>query len=186
MRELNPTLWRTCRVLSGHTRLKLLRLLHDTPGQSVSALGAAVGIGVSAASQELRRIQSRGLLKPYRRASFLIYRLEPDPQVPSAAPLLQALHAAFSSRPPEQDPDMIPIATGLSHPRRIQLVRLLITSPLSFSDLRVAAGIPVCPLSHHLAVLRAGNWIHGNKNLWTFRPPGHPLAHALVQWIQSP
>jgi DNA-binding transcriptional ArsR family regulator len=173
-------------VLSGQTRLKLLRQLHDIPGQSVSTLAKAVGIGVSDASQELRRIQSRGLLKPYRQGAFLIYRLEPDPQVPSAAPLLQALQATLSGHPSEQDPEMIPLATGLSHPRRIQMVRLLMPAPLSTQNLRQVAGIPVCPLSHHLAVLKAGGWIHGNKTLWTFRPPDHPLARTLVQLLQTP
>ena len=185
MRELNPTLWRTCRVLSGQTRVKLLRVLHDHPGQNVTALAHAVGIGVSAASQDLRRLQSRGLLKPDRQAAFLLYRLEPDPQVPTAAPLLKALHAALSSRPAAQDADMIPIATGLAHPRRIQILRLLLKSPLSTRKLRLASGIPGCPLRHHLALLQAGAWIHGNRNELTCRPPDHPLARILAQLVQT-
>ncbi len=66
MKNLNPTLWRTCRMLTGTNRVRLLRELHDHPGQSVSQLAAALGIGPSDASQELRRIQSRGLLKSER------------------------------------------------------------------------------------------------------------------------
>ena len=48
MRNLNPTLWRTCRVLSGENRIKLLRQIHDHPGQAVSELALAVGIACAA------------------------------------------------------------------------------------------------------------------------------------------
>lgn len=44
MKNLNPTLWRTCRMLAGTTRIRLLRELHTHPGQSVSELARAVGI----------------------------------------------------------------------------------------------------------------------------------------------
>ena len=38
---LSPTLWRTCRILSGGTRLALLRRVIKHPGLSVSELAAA-------------------------------------------------------------------------------------------------------------------------------------------------
>ena len=38
MQQLNPTLWRTCRILRGRARLGLLRQILKQPGQNVSPL----------------------------------------------------------------------------------------------------------------------------------------------------
>ena len=57
MQNLNPTLWRTCKMLAGRTRIRMLRQLLEHPGECVSALGKRVAIKESAASQELRRIR---------------------------------------------------------------------------------------------------------------------------------
>ena len=81
MQQLNPTLWRTCKMLAGPTRIRLLRQLLATPDEGVSALGRHVGIREATASQELRRIQSRGLLQSNRRGPLLVYRMAADPQV---------------------------------------------------------------------------------------------------------
>ncbi|HAL92778.1 MAG TPA: hypothetical protein DCM68_07125 [Verrucomicrobia bacterium] len=178
-------MWRTCRVLSGHMRLKLLRLLHDAPGQNVSALAEGVGIGISDASQELRRIQSRGLLQAQRQGVHLIYRLGADPQVPSAAPLLKALKSALAGLPPEQDAAMSPIAAGFAHPRRIAIAKVLMKAPLVSMDLRMATRIPPGPLSLHLDTLEAGGWVRRNKRMLSFHVPPHPLAKALVGLLPS-
>lgn len=183
--QLNPTLWRTCRVLSGRMRLKLLREIHDRPGRSVSALAAAVGIGVSDASQELRRLQSRGLLKADRQGPLLVYRMESDPQVPSAAPLLAALNTALSAWPPAQDETMIPLATGLAHPRRIAIAQILAKAEQSALALRTAARIPLCPMSRHLKTLKGGGWIAGNKKRLRFAIPAHPLARVLAELVRK-
>ena len=185
MQQLNPTLWRTCRVLAGHSRLRLLRLLHDAPGQCVSELAESVGLGVSAASQEWRRIQSRGLLRPRHRGALLIYRMEADPQVASASPLLKALKDAFDHHPRERDEAMASIATGLAHPRRIAIAKVLMKSNRVSMDLRAATRIPQGPLSHHLDILEAGGWVQRKKWMLSFHVPAHPLAQALFHLIES-
>lgn len=185
MRELHPTLWRTCRVLAGNTRLRLLRQLQDAPGHDVSSLAEIVGIGVSDASQELRRLQSRGLLQTDRKGARLIYRIGADPQVPSAAPLLKALLKAFASRPPDQDPAMMPIATGLAHPRRIAIAKTLMDSPAGILSLRIATRMPPAPMSRHLGILKAGGWVQADKRTLSFRPSAHPLALALARLLHA-
>ena len=184
-KQLNPTLWRTCRVLAGSVRLKLLRQLHEAPGRCVSDLAQAVGIGISDASQELRRLQSRGVLQAERQGAKLIYRLGADPQVPSAAPLLAALLAALSSFPPGRDEDMSALATGLAHPRRITLAAILMKSPANISELRRTTRIPVASLRHHLDFLAAGGYIQNRKGLLTFKSPPHPLARALSRLART-
>ena len=182
--QLNPTLWRTCRVLAGRTRLKLVRQLHDTPGQNVSELARAVGIGLSDASQELRRLQSRGLLQTERKGTWLLYRFGADPQVSSATPLLKALAVALSY-PPGQDDAMVSIAAGLAHPRRIAIVAALMKSPGSRVELSGMTHIPKTSFQHHLEHLVASGYVQCHKDKLAFQRPVHPLARALIRLVQA-
>ena len=185
MHNLNPTLWRTCKMLTGHTRIRLLRALLDHPGEGVSALGRRAGIGESAASQELRRIQSRGLLQAERRGVYLAYRMAADPQVPSAAPLLKAIQSTLASLPPERDPEMAAIAAGLSHERRIQIVRALMEGPRPASKIQSAVRISDHPFQAHLATLLASGFAARCRGGVQFRVPEHPLAKALAKLLRQ-
>lgn len=182
---LNPTLWRTCKMLAGRTRIKLLRELVSHPGESVSALGRRVGIREPAASQELRRIQSRGLLQAERQGPRLIYRLAADPQVSSAAPLVKAIRSALEHFPPERDQEMCVIAAGLAHERRIRIFRFLLAGPCALRDLAFAVRIPAHPFQVHLRTLQAGGFIARVDDRVSATVPNHPLAKALAKLIQQ-
>ncbi|MGB4573807.1 MAG: MarR family transcriptional regulator [Kiritimatiellia bacterium] len=183
---LNPTLWRTCRMLASPTRINLLRALVTHPGQGVSALGQCVGIRQSAASQELRRIQSRGIIQPHRKGTRLIYRLGADPQVSSAAPLLKAISSALNQFPPARDEEMCVLATGLAHERRIRMFRhLLLNGPCTPNALAFELRITRTTFSAHLHTLQAGGWIKKSDELLTATVPNHPLAKALAKLIQQ-
>ncbi len=185
MKNLNPTLWRTCRMLAGPTRIRLLRALHTHPGESVTSLGQCVEIGQSAASQELRRIQSRGLLRAQREGTRLVYRMAADPQVSSAAPLLKAVQTALADYPRDRDLEMAAIAAGLAHERRIRMVRILLDGPLPLAKLQTAARIPSHPLHVHLTTLQAGGFVtRPNRRIQLAVPP-HPLAKALIRLIRQ-
>ena len=185
MQNLNPTLWRTCRMLAGKTRIKLLRQLHDCPGQNIAALADALGICRPYASQEMRRIQSRGLLRPTHRGASLVYCPCADPQVLSAAPLLKAVQNALDSLPPHRDAEMAAIAAGLAHERRIAMAQSLRQSPKTSQQL--LAEIPMAPCSHylHLQTLIASGFAKKNKNAISFKTPAHPLAKALVKLLDQ-
>ena len=185
MQNLNPTLWRTCKMLTGSTRIRLLRQLHEHPGECVSDLGKRIGIGEPAASQELRRIQSRGLLQAERRGSFLIYHLAADPQVSSAAPILKAMQSALSTLPPESDEEMCTIASGLSHVRRIRIVQALQKAPQPLPDLQYALRISSHPFQKHLRTLRASGFVVTEGKRIQFSVPDHPLAKALSKLLQQ-
>lgn len=180
---LHPTLWRTCRMLAGATRVKLLRELHVRPGRSVTELARATGIGLSDASQELRRIQSRGFLQADRRGPFVRYRLGADPQVASAAPLLRALRTTLAQTRDAQDAEIIRIAQGLAHPRRIAIAQALRRAPRRPSQLRKELGLATSSARPHLdrllkseLVRRAGEWL-------VLEPAAYPLAKALVRLL---
>ena len=185
MKNLNPTLWRTCRMLAGTTRIRLLRELHTHPGQSVSELARAVGIKKSDASQALRRIQSRGLLRSRRHGAALIYRMEPDPQVVSAAPLLRALNNALSQYPPERDAELCRLAHGLAYPRRIALAQAIIASPQTQQDLVHALNLPNFAVFSHLRILMDCGYIRRDQRRFRFMLPDHPLASVLVRLLRS-
>jgi DNA-binding IclR family transcriptional regulator len=182
MQPLNPTLWRTCRMLSGATRIKLLRHLHEHPGQNVTAMANAAGIGISDASQELRRIQSRGLLQADHRRANLLYRIGADPQVVSAAPLLKALRSALADDP-AGDGQLVAIAHGLGHPRRIAILRLLMAAPLGSRALQHKLGTSSSNLHRHLGALLDGGWIRRENRQFHYAAPVHPLAKALVKLL---
>lgn len=111
---LHPTLWRTCRVLAGPTRLRLLRRVIARPGLTVQQLADAQDIGKSRASQELRRLQSRGLIQARRKSARVAYHPVPDPLVATAKPLLEAMKTAFASTAPRQDRLAIGSAVALT------------------------------------------------------------------------
>ena len=185
MQHLNPTLWRTCKMLAGPTRIRLLRQLLATPDEGVSALGRHVGIREATASQELRRIQSRGLLQSNRRGPLLVYRMVADPQVSTAAPILKALQTALRERPPEQDAEICHLAFGLAHPRRILLLQTLLKSPCSLSELQFDSRISAHPFHEHLrTLLHSGFAVRAESRLRS-AVPDHPLARALVRLLQQ-
>lgn len=183
MRTLNPTLWRTCRALAGDIRIRLLRELLARPGQGVTDLAAAVGIGQSDASQELRRLQSRGLLRRVRQGRRICYRLRPDPQVPSAAPLLQALKSALAGRPPAKDETLRRLAAGLAHETRIKLARELHTGPRRNADLAQALRLAPNVVHRHVRRLIAAGWIRREGSWLLFDPPRHPFARTLTKLL---
>ena len=185
MRELNPTLWRTCRMLSGRVRMQLLRQLLEHPDQSISQLALAVGIGVSDGSQELRRIQSRGFLQAERKGPFVIYRLVNDPQVPSAGPLSAAVRNTMLRTDAAEDSVMNRMAFGLAHPRRIAIAKILMSGAHSLRTIEVLAQMPKAAVSRHLALMEECLWIQREKSRVTLTPPDHLLAKELVGRVKA-
>jgi DNA-binding IclR family transcriptional regulator len=185
MESLNPTLWRTCKMLAGQKRIQLLRQLNAQPGQNVADLGKAVDVKRSDASQELRRIQSRGLLKSQRMGRPLIYRMEADPQVSSAAPLLKAIRTALASYPPERDPEMCIIANGLAHEHRIGLARALLAGPRTMADMHAGLSLSAFGLAQHVQTLVESGFATRKSHLIYFRVPPHPLARALAKLLHQ-
>jgi predicted transcriptional regulator len=182
-KPLSPTLWRTCRMLAGKTRIRLLRHIEEHPGQSVSERAKALDIGISDASQELRRIQSRGLLQVENRGARVIYRLGADPLVYSAAPILQALRTALSHRHAEADEQIRAIAKGLGHRKRIALIQSLRNSPKNSYALHQDLQIPYGSLHLHLQALLESGLIQRENKICCFIPPVHPLAKAIIHLL---
>ena len=178
--SLSPTLWRTSRILAGPTRLELLRRIVAAPNARVAELAAAAGLSESRASQELRRLQARGLVQAVRTGSAVTYRPVPDPLVASAKPLLAAAKAALAKWPEDET---IRVAKAFGHERRLRIVRALRPGARGFAELAVAAGMPQMALLRHLRVLQAGGVVRKGKRGWELAPNAHPLARTFGTWM---
>lgn len=182
MQQLNPTLWRTCRVLSGRIRLRLLRQVLESPGANVSQLAERSEIGVSDASQELRRLQSRGLLKRSCQGPSVIYLPTPDPQVPSAAPLLKALRGVWTAHQLTED-EVARISIGLGNERRIAIVRALFRQSLSPAQLAGAVRADPGSLNKHLKILKESGWVRKEDKQFVIQPAANPFMAALLKLL---
>lgn len=180
---LSPTLWRTCRILSGATRLSLFRRIIEIPGQCVSTLAQAERISRPRASQELRRLQSRGLVRVERLWRYVRYYPESDPLVSSAEPLLQAMRATFRQIPPERDGEIAKTAMGLSHGKRIAIVRIVREGPIDSHGLAAQLRIHVETVRHHLNFLEDGGWVQRTGKIWALRASDLPLAKCLMKLL---
>ena len=182
VKQLNPTLWRTCRALSGRTRLGLLRHVLEQPGSNVSQHAEHLAIGISDASQELRRLQSRGLLKRSCQGAAVVYLPIPDPQVPSAAPLLKALQAAWNGTPGNIE-EVARRAMGLACERRVSIVRALAQQPRSAVDLANLVRTGPDNLKKHLRILRESGWVTKQNKTFVLCPATHPVQAALLKLL---
>ena len=182
MAQLNPTVWRTCRVLSHPGRLRLLQEVLRQPERSVSQLAEDLSIGVSDASQQLRRLQSRGLLKRPCRGLEVIYRPIPDPQVPSAKPLLLALQKTLAQRRTNLA-NLALVAKGLACERRIAIVRLLRNDSFTQAQIDLSVGARRNTVKDHLEILLAGGWVTKSGQIYSLGKMKNPLQRTLFSLL---
>jgi DNA-binding MarR family transcriptional regulator len=154
---LQPTLWRTCRVLANRTRLRIFDLLLEQPGQTVSTVAASLKLPVPVASQYLRAMEARGLLKVRRFGLQAAYRIT-DNQSGPAQGLVRALRQTFrrDSSPTET---IFKQATAFTHPRRIECFRVLSAQAQTLAELRAATGISVRAIVRHINKLEARGFV---------------------------
>lgn len=153
MTDLSPSLWRTCRVLSNETRLKLLWKLFQNGESSMSSLAESLGVKESTACTYLRLLNSRGLILSRRKRNFVFYRAEANPGVDHAEELLRALREAYDAFMPLK---MVAFKmTAFTHPRRIDVVSVLRHGPMEMGGLSIRTQISPPSLYRHLRKLEA-------------------------------
>jgi DNA-binding transcriptional ArsR family regulator len=167
-------------VLAGGTRLALLRAVIDSPDQTVTGLANRLELSLPRTSQELRRLQARGLIHAHRRSQHVLYRPVPDPLVSTAAPLLQAMRDTFAQGAPSEDNHAIRVATGFSHVRRLVLVRLLQQEPMPARTLEIRAGMSRDAINRHVHLLQDAGVVRRIGRKIELAAPAHPLAKCLL------
>ncbi len=179
---LSPTLWRTGRVLAGATRLELLRGILGRPGQTVTGLADSLEISLPRASQELRRLQSRGLVRATRQGLTVRYLPVPDPLVASAKPILAAMEAALAGTAPGETDQIIRIAKAFSHARRLAIIEELQRGPRSAQELCRLLRMSGMAAYRHLHLMEEAGLARREGRRWVFDPGSHPLAGCLANW----
>jgi len=183
--NLQPTLWRTCRILANGRRLACLNAVVLHPGESVGEIAARVRMPQDQASLCLRALQARGLLHACRDGRWVRYFPRPDPLVPTAAPLLAAMTRAVVDEK-RTVKHLVHCLTAFTHPRRLDILLCLRQSAsLAFSKLLRQSGMSSPALVRHLRKLQARGLIIERRDGWTLAPAREPLVDVLLRLLRQ-
>jgi DNA-binding transcriptional ArsR family regulator len=176
---LNPTLWRTCRVLANAHRLALLEYLTTRAYATVGQVAAALDLPVATASLQLRVLAARGLIVPTRSGRYVHYAFRADPRVRQAVALHRALDWMFAHdrRPCDT---IYRLATAFTHPRRIDIVCVLRRQALSFSAIKTACGLSHAATIRHLRKLLDRGVVERTETGIRVAQSAHPLTKAFL------
>ena len=188
--KLEPTFWRTCRVLEGEKRLHCLRLVSKTPGLSVLEVARELGIRPDEASRALRALQSRGLITGTPMKRNVRYVAVPNQNVRRAISLLIAMEKMLA-REEMTEEEMHEQMSAFRHTRRLKIMTALTAGGLSGSDLQWRTGISRVALYRHLDLLCRLGHVARKENeddeyIYQLSRPFHPLGRKLRQvWFRS-
>ena len=155
---LQPTLWRTCRVLANRVRLGMVMAVFQQPGQSVSAIAIRLNLPLPVASTYLRALEARGLLVARRMGRHVNYRPAPTDATTPGAEIAAALKTAFRT---ENVPieTVFQLATAFTHPRRADIFRAVQAKPRTLLEIQKCTGIPAPALNRHLRKLESRGFV---------------------------
>ena len=176
-----PTFWRTCRVLANRKRLQILALLIRQPGQTVSAVAERMSLSMPTASQYLRALEARGLLSCRRVGRRVEYRPSAGTGEGAAGEIVKALRLVFRRRAQRRIEAIFKLATGFTHPRRIEVFRALKNGADSLAKLQAATNMPARALSRHLAKLEARGFVKNEMALCVATIQRHPFGRVLAR-----
>lgn len=177
---LQPTLWRTCRVLANRSRLQIFALLIRQPGQTVSAVADHLKLPLPVASQYLRALEARGLLTVRRAGRRVGYRPCAATAGNPAQGLVTALRQAFQQNP-ESVETLFKAATAFTHQRRIEIFRVLKHTPQTFEQLQTDTGISARALRRHLKKLEARAFVACQSGWYVAENRPDPLGRELAR-----
>jgi DNA-binding transcriptional ArsR family regulator len=177
---LQPTLWRTCRVLANRARLRILGILMQHPGQTVSQVARRLEMALPVTSQYLRALEARGLLTVHRSGLRVMYRIADTTPQGSAHRLTAALRLVFEreSTPVES---LFKVATAFTHPRRIEVFRTLKQEARTFEQLQTATGISVRALVRHVNKLEARGFVVSTRGRYRAVSSSDPVGRELAR-----
>ena len=177
---LQPTLWRSCRVLANRRRLRILGLLVREPDLTVSTVARQLKLTLPAASQSLRALEARSLLSVRRVGSRAQYRLAVESPARPLHGLVGALRNGFR-RDPEFAETVFRLATAFTHPRRIGVFRALQADGMTPRQLRAVLAISRFSLMRHLTKLESRGFLVRREGRYEVVPPRGALARVLVR-----
>jgi DNA-binding transcriptional ArsR family regulator len=176
---LHPTLWRTCRVLANRTRLRVFGLLVRQSAQPVSAVAWRLQLPLPVASQSLRALEARGLLTVRRVGRRVQYRL--NTTTGGAAPELVAPLRSALRRGPWAMNSVFRLSTAFTHPRRIEIYRVLKAQARTLGQVQAATRISVPALLRHLGKLKARGFVGRRGAIYSATKPPEGFGRALAR-----
>lgn len=158
----------------------MLRHLMERPDLPVSEVARSLKVPCTVASQYLRALNARGLLKARRVGRWVYYRAGPDESIREAKLLLEALRRTFAT---ETDPvDVVfRLATAFTHPRRQDILRALQGRGLTIGQLKARTGISLSALRRHLGKLVDRGFVDVENGVYRRAVPNGSLATTLSQ-----
>jgi DNA-binding transcriptional ArsR family regulator len=183
--DLKPTLWRTCRVLSHPGRWRLLAAVLARGQLTVAGAAAASRLRANKASEGLRLLQSRGLLRAERVGSRVWYTPVADPLVEHAGTLLRVLKRA--QRGGLAAGELTRAVTAYTHPRRLAIVRALAAAPRHPEALAAACHMSGRAAFRHLGKLnRRGLLVEDAQGRYALKRPDTLLGRVLLRLAADP
>lgn len=177
--QLQPSLWRTCRALANHDRLRMLKLLDARGEMCVSQMADAIRRPSSYTSENLRMLNARGMLAVRRSGRFVYYSIGADPTIPWAADLLHAVISALK-RGRKAPGRVFKSLTALTHMRRHMILYVLHQGAQTPVSLRRQTRISTPALQRHLRKLRSRNMVQRTDHHYQLSAPRDVLTATLL------
>ena len=182
---LAPTLWRTCRALANHRRLKILQFLLVHKKQArVTDVAAEMRMPVSVASQYLRILNSRGFLKAKRKGKYVLYEIAGNPSLPTTEILLPIVCCLLKQRGKSME-FIFKRMTGFTHPRRIAIVQAVNRGAIRAEDIHMKTAISQRAVLRHLRKLIYRGYLMKRPDGYRITKPVSPLTKALLHLALS-
>lgn len=180
MDAYHPTLWRTCRVLANAGRIRCLKTVLEWPSSTVGKIARRARVSEAVASEYLRALQARGLIRAERDSRWVRYAPDPDPLVKGSRRLLAALRRALLAEG-RSEADIIRALTGFTHPRRLEILWCLLRDgQASFEHLGARTRISPPALSRHLGKLAARGVVTCGDHQWRLAKRPERLVKSLL------
>jgi DNA-binding transcriptional ArsR family regulator len=138
-----------------------------------------MGLSVSSASQHLRALNARGFLVVRRKGRYVFYRVGCDKSVPDAAAILMAVADALLASKNAIE-TVFRTVTACTHPRRLDILRSLGGSNLTFSEMRKVMDVSRSALQRHLSKLETRGFVTARDGVYRCCKPRDPLARTLM------
>ncbi len=136
------------------------------------------------ASQSLRILNSRGLLRAERKGREVLYCVGDDPALPETRILLLALQSGLGKRRGSVETAFSAL-TGFTHPRRIMIVRAVAQGASCVSDIRAATRVSRMAAIRHLGKLVRRGYLVKHEGGYLVARPASPLAQSLLNLALS-
>lgn len=146
---MEADLWKTCRILANPTRLSFIRRLNKTPNLCVNSMAQAENISEVVASQHLKLLREHGFLQAFPASKWVHYRIAETKTDSHAGRLIVPLCKILSARRPDLGA-LIHIFTAFTHPRRVDITKILQSQQASFEQLVTLCDISSQALYRHL------------------------------------